>query len=79
MSVRVQLSDYLQKYVPGYDHNTGIVMESADGWTVRMIIEELKIPIKEVSIVMVNSYPGSTQSTLKDGDLIFLSKIFGGG
>jgi sulfur carrier protein ThiS len=79
MAVRVQLSDYLQKYVSGYDHNTGVVMESADGWTVRMIIEELKIPLKEVSIVMINSYPGNTQSTLKDGDFILLTKIFGGG
>jgi len=79
MSVHVQLSDYLQKYVPGYNHKTGILMESVDGWTVRMIIEELKIPINEVSIVMLNSYPRNTQSTLKDGDFIFLSKIFGGG
>jgi len=79
MSVRVQLGLQLWKYIPGYDSNTGIVLENVCGWTVRQITEALKIPPNEVYQIMVNSYPGKPQSVVNDGDLIILTKIIGGG
>jgi len=79
MPVRVQLSPHLWKYVPGYDHNKGIVLENLDGRTVRQIIEELKIPPEEVYAIMVNSYPAKPNSVVEDGDSVSLTKIIGGG
>lgn len=79
MAVHVKLSPHLWKYVPGYDHNKGIVLENVDGRTVRQIIEELKIPSEEVYAIMLNSYPGKPNSVVKDGDSVTLTKIIGGG
>lgn len=79
MPIRVQLSPPLWKYVPGYDHKTGIVLENVERRTVRQIIEELKIPPQEVYAIMVNSYPGKPNSVVKDGDFVTLTKIIGGG
>ena len=79
MSVRVQLTPPLWKYVPGYDQAKGIVLEEAGGGTVRQIIEELKIPAGEVLVIMINSYPGKPNSVVQDGDFVILAKILGGG
>jgi sulfur carrier protein ThiS len=79
MPVRVRLSPHLWKYVPGYDHNKGIMLENMDGRAVRQIIEELKIPPEEVYAIMLNSYPGKPNSVVHDGDSVTLTKIIGGG
>jgi sulfur carrier protein ThiS len=79
MTVRIQLTPPLWKYVRSYNQDTGIVLENAEGWTVLQIIEELKIPPGEVFVIMVNSYPGKPTSVVKDGDFVILAKILGGG
>ncbi len=79
MPVRVQLSPPLWKYVSGYDQNKGVVLENVEGKTVREIIVDLKIPLREVLVIMVNSYPGKPNSVVKDGDFLILAKILGGG
>lgn len=79
MAVCVHLTPPLWKYVPGYDRDKGILLENMDGKTVRQVLEELKIPSEEVYAIMVNSYPGKPNSTVKDGDSVTLSKIIGGG
>ena len=79
MPVSIQLSHILRKYVPDYDHNTGILLEEATGWSVRQIIERLAIPPVEVVTIMVNSYPASMASTVEDGDSVTLTKVIGGG
>ena len=79
MPVRIQLSHILRKYVPDYDHDTGVLLENAAGWSVRRIIERLAIPPEEVVTVMVNSYPGTLASTVEEGDSVTLTRVIGGG
>ncbi|UCF90461.1 MAG: hypothetical protein JSW39_19490 [Desulfobacterales bacterium] len=79
MPIHVRLSPLLRKYVPEYDHENGLVLEIAEGTKVRRIIETLGIPPEEVVTIMVNSYPGKPGSIVKDGDLVTLTKIIGGG
>jgi sulfur carrier protein ThiS len=79
MSVRVQLSHILRKYAPDYDHDTGIVLENAAGWSVRQIIAHLAIPPGEIVTIIVNSYPATPASTVKDGDTVTLTRVIGGG
>jgi sulfur carrier protein ThiS len=79
MPVRVQLSHLLRKYVPSYNSDAGIVLENVDGWSVRQLIEEIKIAPEEVVTIMVNSYPGKPNSVVKDGDCVTLTKVIGGG
>jgi sulfur carrier protein ThiS len=79
MPVRIHLSHILRKYVPDYDHDTGILLEEAAGWPVRQIIEHLAIPPGEVVTIIVNSYPATPASTVQNGDSVTLTKVIGGG
>ena len=79
MPVRIQLSHILRKYVPNYDHDSGILLEEAAGWSVSQIIEHLAIPPGEVVTIIVNSYPATPASSVRDGDKVTLTKVIGGG
>lgn len=79
MSIHIQLSPLIRKYIPGYDHSTGIQLEIDAPHSVEQIIAKLKIPRKEVISVMVNGYPGKFSSTVEDGDSVTLAKVIGGG
>ena len=81
MPVRVQLSPLLRKYVPGYDHETGIVLDQADGQTALQVMEGLNIPAEKFSniTIMVNSYPGKPKSVVAEADCITLTKVIGDG
>ena len=79
MAVRVELTPLLRKYVPGYDPDKGLTIEEGEGKAVRKIIEELGIPTDKVFRVLVNHLPSQPRYLLKDGDLVTLSMVLGGG
>ena len=79
MAVRVELTPLLRKYVPGYDPDKGLTIEEGEGKAVRKIIEELGIPTDKVFTVLVNHLPSQPSYLLKDGDLVTLSMVLGGG
>ncbi len=49
------------------------------GATVAKAIEELRIPRRELGIVLVNSVHASPEKVLKDGDTLALFPLVGGG
>jgi hypothetical protein len=79
MAVRVELTPLLRKYVLGYDPDKGLILEDGGGKAVRQIIRELGIPTDRVFTVLVNHIPSQPSYLLKDGDLLTLSMILGGG
>ena len=79
MPIRVQLSPLIRKYVPHYDHATGLQLIIDTPHSVEQIIEKLNIPRQEVISVMINGYPGKFSSTVNDGDSVTLAKVIGGG
>jgi hypothetical protein len=79
MAVRVELTLLLQKYVPNYDRDNGIVVEDGEGKAVRQIIVELGIPLVKVFQVLVNHRPSQDNYVLKDGDLVTLAMVLGAG
>jgi hypothetical protein len=79
MAVRVELTPLLRKYVQDYDHDKGLVIEDGEGKAVRKIIKELGIPTDRVFTVLVNHLPSQPSYLLKDGDLVTLSMVLGGG
>lgn len=79
MSVLVELSPFLRKYVPGYSPSEGLVIESGSGKTVRQIIDELRIPMEKVNSIMVNHMPSKMSYVVKDGDTVGLIMALGGG
>ena len=79
MAVRVELTLLLQKYVPNYDRDNGIVVEDGEGKAVRQIIVELGIPLVKVFQVLVNYMPSQDSYVVKDGDLVTLAMVLGAG
>jgi len=77
--VLIELSPFLRKYVPNYDPAEGLVLENASGKRVAQLIEELGIPDQEVTSIMVNRFPSKPSHLVKDGDVIGLLMILGGG
>ena len=79
MSIHVQLSPFLRKYIPNYDHATGIRLTIDAPNRVEQIIAKLNIPREEVISIMINGYPGKLNSTLNEDDSVTLAKVIGGG
>ncbi|MBT3259681.1 MAG: hypothetical protein HN366_24965 [Deltaproteobacteria bacterium] len=79
MSVTLKLSPLLRKYVPGYDHDEGIVVENGAGEKVSRIAEELSIPRDRITMVIVNHRPSRIGYVAREGDLILLGMVIGGG
>ena len=79
MSIRIQLSPFLRKYVPDYQNDAGILLPAGNQITVEQIISELNIPQEEVISIMVNGYPGKYSSVVNDGDSVTMAKVIGGG
>jgi len=79
MSVHIELSPFLRKYVSGYSPAEGLVIESGSGKTVRQIIDELRIPMEKVNSIMVNHMPSKISYVVKDGDTVGLIMALGGG
>ncbi len=79
MSVIVKLSPLLRKYVPGYDTDSGVVLENGAGKKVSLVAEELAVPREKITMVMVNHRPSRITYEARDGDLILLGMVIGGG
>ena len=79
MPIHVRLSPLIRKYVPNYDHSTGVILTIDAPEKVMQIVARLDIPRQEVISIMVNGYPGKFKTPVNDGDSIMLAKVIGGG
>ena len=79
MSVRVELSILLRKYVPNYDDDAGILVDYEEGKTIEHIIAQLNIPREKVIMVLVNRKPSTIGQRIQDGDYVRLAMVFGAG
>jgi molybdopterin converting factor small subunit len=50
-----------------------------DSIKVEDVIEKLKLPLEDVSIIMINGIGSKLESTLKDGDVLAIFPLVGGG
>ena len=79
MPITVKLSPLLRKYASDYDHEKGIVLADGSGKKVSRLIQEMDIPKERVTSVLVNHMPSRTGYVAKDGDLVLLAMVIGGG
>lgn len=73
------LSSSLRKYVEGYDPYTGKEAEFVPPATVKDIVEQLGIPVNEVSIIMVNNAHATMDTKVSDKCRLALFPPVGGG
>jgi molybdopterin converting factor small subunit len=50
-----------------------------DGATIESVITALAIPLKEVGVIMVNGRHASPESALREGDVLAIFPLVGGG
>jgi len=80
MSVRVDLSPILRKqYQLDYDPEKGLILEDGAGKTLHQIVEELGIPLDEVTSTLVNYRVEQPGYRVQDGDSIYLTIAISGG
>ncbi len=80
MSIRVDLNPILRRmYRPDYDPETGLILTDGAGKTLHQIVQELGIPLDEVSSILVNHRVEQPNYKVQDGDLIHLSVAISGG
>jgi len=77
--VTIKLSPLLRRYFPNYDHDKGILLSGVSGKKIIQIIREMDIPEEKVTSVLANHMPVRTEYAVKDGDLVMLAMIIGGG
>lgn len=76
--VKVKLYSAIRKY-----GGKEVIFEHAENMTVRTIINELKIPLKEISIIILDNFDSTTDIMIdrdvKDGSLLHLFPPMAGG
>lgn len=80
MIVHVKLYASLRRYRPELALGQACEVRLPEGATVeRLILEEMRLPSKEVAIALVNGIQRQRDCVLKDGDTVaFWSPIAGG-
>lgn len=80
MTVRVDLSPILRRqYQLDYDPDKGLILEDGAGKTLHQIVQELGIPIDEISSTLVNHRIEQPGYKVQDGDSIYLAIAISGG
>jgi molybdopterin converting factor small subunit len=79
MALKVLLAATLRKYIPGYDGGIGHTLEVPPGTTVRVVAEQLEIPMDEVKLIMVNGIGSSWATTLQGDERVAFFPPVGGG
>ena len=77
MKVQVDLYVNLKKYAPADDNSFEIQLEP--GATIKTVLEVLKIPAEEKTVVLVNGRNADESHPLKEKDIITLYSPISGG
>jgi sulfur carrier protein ThiS len=79
MQVQVRLYGTLGKQVAGYDHQTGLVMDVAEGSTVADLMARIGIPLKKIGMVSLDGRLAGRAALLQPGMQVkVFHPIFGG-
>jgi molybdopterin converting factor small subunit len=79
MALKVLLAATLRKCVPGYDAAAGVALEIRSGVCVRDVAENLKIPLEDVRVIMVNGAAATWETPLQPDDRVAFFPPVGGG
>ncbi len=80
MSVRLDFSPILRRqYHLDYDPENGLILADGAGKTLRQILQELGMPLDEISSMLVNHRVEGPGYKVQDGDWIYLAIAISGG
>lgn len=79
MALQVLLAATLRKYFPDYDHAAGLAVQIEPGLTVGELAANLKLPIDEIKLIMVNGLAAKWDTVLQGDERVALFPPVGGG
>jgi molybdopterin synthase sulfur carrier subunit len=79
LQLEVKLFSGLEKHIPGARSGRSVKVDIIEHFNVRMLLERLGIPEKEVSIILVNGINKGLEEYLADGDCVSLIPLIDGG
>ena len=79
MPLQIFLNATLRQYVADYNPYQGISLEIAPGTTVARVIEQLGLPAKEVTLIMVDGRRREADLQLQGNERLGLFPPIGGG
>ena len=79
MALRLMLAATLRRYIPGYNGETGYEVSVEPASTVRDLCRQLRVPEKEVKLIMIEGVAAGWDSILTGNELVALFPPIGGG
>ena len=79
MALRLMLAATLRKYIPGYNGETGYEVNVEPASTVRDLCRKLRVPEREVKMIMIDGLAAGWDSILTGNERVALFPPIGGG
>ncbi len=79
MQITINLFASLMHYKPDGIGTDSWMLESEEGKTVSEMLQEIGVPLEEVSLIFINGVHGKMESVLKDMDRLGVFPPVGGG
>jgi sulfur carrier protein ThiS len=79
MNIEVNLFASLARYKPEKTGPNSWVVNCMEGITINALLQQLKVPMKEVKLIFINGIHATGESILKDKDRVGVFPPIGGG
>ncbi|MGD9034547.1 MAG: MoaD/ThiS family protein [Desulfobacteraceae bacterium] len=79
MKIELRLFASLAAFMPEKKAGKPLAMEVSDGTTIRDLLQQLKVPRKDIKVIFLNGVHASDEDVLKEGDRVGVFPAVGGG
>lgn len=79
MKIELRLYASLAALMPKQTGGKSLTMEVSDGTTIRDLLQQLKVPRKEIKVIFLNGIHADDGDILKEGDRVGIFPAVAGG
>lgn len=79
MKIELRLYASLAALMPEQTGGKSLTMEVSDGTTIRDLLQQLKVPRKEIKVIFLNGIHADDGDILKEGDRVGIFPAVAGG
>ena len=79
MKIELRLYASLAAFMPEQTGGKTLTMEVSDGTTIRDLLQQLKVPRKEIKVIFLNGIHADDGDILKEGDRVGIFPAVAGG
>lgn len=79
MKIELRLYASLAAFMPEQTGGKSLTMEVSDGTTIRDLLQQLKVPKKQIKVIFLNGIHADDGDILKEGDRVGIFPAVAGG